>query len=195
MTPRTPLILASTSPYRRQLLERLGIDFSVESPGVEEGHEPRERPADRAARLAAAKAHAIAARHPGAIVIGSDQVASVGERILDKPGDAEGARAQLERLSGSAALFHTACAVVRTSPPFDRSHLDTTRVVFRPLSPAEIERYVARERPFDCAGAFKSESLGASLLERIESVDPSALIGLPLIWLSSVLRDLGFAVP
>jgi 7-methyl-GTP pyrophosphatase len=189
------LILASTSPYRRQLLGRLGLEFSVESPGVEERHEPRERPPERATRLAAAKAHAVGARHRDAVVVGSDQVACVGESVLDKPGDAARARAQLARLSGSTALFYTACTVARERPAFSASHLDTTRAVFRPLSAVEIERYVARERPYDCAGAFKSESLGVSLLERIESVDPHALIGLPLIWLASTLRELGFAVP
>jgi 7-methyl-GTP pyrophosphatase len=189
------LILASTSPYRRELLERLGLEFSVESPGVEERHEALETPPQRAVRLAAAKARAVGARHPQAIVVGSDQVACVGESVLDKPGDAARARAQLSRLSGSSALFYTACTVLRASPAFSASHLDTTRAVFRPLGAAEIDRYVTRERPFDCAGAFKSEALGVSLLERIESVDPNALIGLPLIWLASTLRDLGFAVP
>jgi len=189
------LILASTSPYRRQLLERLGLPFSVEGPGVEERHESRETPPQRAVRLAAAKAHAVGARYPDAVVIGSDQVACAGESVLDKPGDADHARAQLSQLSGSSAIFYTACSVLCASPAFSASHLDTTRVVFRPLSASEIERYVARERPFDCAGAFKSEALGVSLLERIDSVDPHSLIGLPLIWLASILRELGFAVP
>lgn len=189
------LILASTSPYRRQLLERLGLEFSVEAPGVEERHEAGESPAERAMRLAAAKAQAVGARHRDAVIIGSDQVACAGESVLDKPGDAAHARAQLSRLSGSSALFHTACTVLRASPAFSASHLDTTRAVFRPLSAAEIERYVDRERPFDCAGAFKSEALGVSLLERIESVDPNALIGLPLIWLAATLRQVGFEVP
>lgn len=189
------LILASTSPYRRRLLERLELEFTVESPGVDERHEPGEPPARRAARLAEAKAHAVAVRHPQAIVIGSDQVVSAGETILDKPGDGARARAQLARLSGSSVVFFTACCIVRMSVPFSASHVDATRTVFRPLDAAEIARYVERERPLDCAGAFKSEALGVSLLERIETVDPTALVGLPLIWLSSILRRLGFEVP
>ncbi len=189
------LILASTSPYRRRLLERLELEFTVESPGVDERHEPGEPPVQRAARLAQAKAHAVAVRHPQAVVIGSDQVVLAGETILDKPGDGVRARAQLAHLSGSSAVFLTACCVVRISPSFSASHIDTTRAVFRLLDAAEIARYVERERPFDCAGAFKSEALGVSLLERIETVDPTALVGLPLISLSSVLRRLGFEVP
>jgi septum formation protein len=189
------LILASTSPYRRMLLERLGLEFSVESPGVAESHAARESPPDRAVRLATVKARAVAERHRGAVVIGSDQVAAAGVTILDKPGHAAAARAQLAELSGSTALFHTACAVVSMDRALSATHLDTTRVVFRPLSPEEIERYVAREQPFDCAGSFKVEALGVSLLERIESEDPTALIGLPLIWLAATLRALGCVVP
>lgn len=195
MTLPARLILASTSPYRRALLERLRLEFSVESPQVDERHLAGEPARDRSSRLARAKAEAVAARHPDAVVIGSDQVASAGGLILDKAGDAAGARAQLTRLSGTTAAFHTACTVLCAGSSFSSSHLDTTRVVFRPLSGAEIDRYICLERPFDCAGSFKSESLGASLLERIESTDPTALIGLPLLWLSSALRSLGYAVP
>lgn len=191
------LILASTSRYRRSLLERLGIEFSVESPGLEEVHVAGEPPPERALRLAVAKAQSVADHHPGAVVIGSDQVAAAGGEILDKPGHAAGARAQLARLSGATALFHTACAVVgpAAGTALRATHLDTTRVVFRALTSEEIERYVARERPFDCAGSFKSEALGVSLLERIESRDPTGLIGLPLIWLAATLRTLGYEIP
>ncbi len=177
------------------LLERLGVEFSVESPGVEESHAGREPPPDRAVRLATAKARAVAERHREAVVIGSDQVAAAGSSILDKPGDAAAARAQLAQLSGSTALFHTACAVVSMDRALSTTHLDTTRVVFRPLTSGEIERYVAREQPLDCAGSFKAEALGVSLLERIESKDPTGLIGLPLIWLAATLRSLGYVVP
>jgi septum formation protein len=189
------LILASTSPYRRALLERLGVGFSVERPGVEETRVEHEAPPERALRLASAKARAVAARHPRSVVIGSDQVAATGTTILDKPGHDAAAAEQLARLSGAAAQFHTACAVVRAEPAFRAHHLDSTRVTFRSLRPEEIERYIARERPLDCAGSFKAEGLGISLLERIEGEDPTGLIGLPLIWLAATLRGLGYQVP
>jgi septum formation protein len=190
-----PLVLASTSPYRRALLERLGLTFRVEAPGVDEAHRAREPFTERALRLAHAKAEAIAARDPAAVVIGSDQVAESAGVILDKAGDAAAARAQLARLSGARAQFHTACALHCRSRGLRAVHLDTTTVVFRTLAAAEIERYIEREQPYDCASSFKAESLGIVLLERIESVDPSALIGLPLIWLSSALRAAGYALP
>ncbi len=195
MTVPLRLILASTSRYRRGLLERLGVEFSVEAPQLEETHAAGEPPPARAMRLALAKAQVVAQRHPQAVIIGSDQVAAVGDSILDKPGDAVRARAQLTRLSGATALFHTACAVLCFDKASRATHLDTTRVVFRPITPEEIERYVLRERPLDCAGSFKAEALGVSLLERIESQDPTGLIGLPLIWLAAALRALGYDVP
>ncbi len=199
MTIAQRLILASTSPYRRGLLERLGVEFSVEDPHLAETHASNEPPSARAMRLALAKAQVVAERCPQAVVIGSDQVAAAGDSILDKPGDAARARAQLTQLSGATALFHTACAVLRpekaSRATHPETHLDTTRVVFRSITAEEIERYVARERPFDCAGSFKAEALGVSLLERIESEDPTGLIGLPLIWLAATLRGLGYAVP
>ncbi len=188
-----PVILASTSPYRRALLERLGVPFDFVTPSVSEDHLAREMPRDRALRLSGAKAKAVAARHPDAIVIGSDQVASLGSRVLDKPGDADSCRAQLAQLSGQTARFHTGCAVIANGERL--IHLDTTSVIFRPLSAEEIERYVEREKPFDCAGGFKAESLGITLFESIESRDPTALIGLPLIWLASALRSVGCALP
>ena len=189
-----PLILASTSPYRRELLARLGIAFSVVPPEVVEVPVAGESPADRALRLALAKGQAIARREPGAVVIGSDQVAACGDAVLGKPGDAAGARAQLASLSGRSARFYTACAVLGASGAH-LAHVDTTTVVFRVLTTAEITRYVERERPFDCAGGFKAEALGVSLCECIESQDPTALIGLPLIWLAGALREAGFPVP
>ncbi|HEY2590344.1 MAG TPA: Maf family protein [Steroidobacteraceae bacterium] len=189
-----PVILASTSPYRRMLLERLGVPFSTESPGVDEAEISGEAPPERARRLAAAKAHAVALRHPEAVVIGSDQVAAAGELILEKPATLARARGQLAALSGAEARFYTACAILAPAGS-GAAHLDETRVVFRKLSAEEIERYVARERPLDCAGGFKAESLGVALFERIESSDPTALIGLPLIFVAAALRRFGHAVP
>ncbi len=189
------LILASTSPYRRSLLERLGIPFSALPPETPEDAAPGELPPDRALRLSLAKAQAIATRRPDAVVIGSDQVAAVGSKVLDKPGDAARCRAQLNAASGSSARFHTGCAVIGHQAGIRLVHLDTTTVFFRSLSEQEIERYLEREQPFDCAGGFRVEGLGISLFESIESRDPTALVGLPLIWLAGALRRAGFLVP
>ena len=191
----TPLILASTSPYRRMLLERFGLPFEAIRPQVGEEHLPGESPSDRALRLAVAKAEEVAARHPGAVVIGSDQVAAAGHKVLDKPGDAATCRSQLATLSGTDARFYTGCAVIGPSGSVRLVHLDTTTVFFRSLTSKEIERYVEREKPFDCAGGFKVEALGIALFESIESKDPTALIGLPLIWLACTLRRAGYALP
>jgi septum formation protein len=189
-----PLILASTSVYRRSLLERLGLSFETLRPIVSEEHLPGELPADRATRLSLAKALAGAAKRPGTMVIGSDQVASIGSRVLDKPGDAETCRQQLALLSGGTARFFTGCALVEADGAH-QLHLDTTVVQFRELSAVEINRYVQKEQPFDCAGGFKVEGLGITLFEHIESVDPTALIGLPLIWLAAALRRAGCEAP
>jgi septum formation protein len=189
------LILASLSPYRRELLTRLNLPFEVVPPEVSEAHVAGESPADRALRLALLKAQAIAQRYPDAVVIGSDQVAACGQEVLDKPGDAARCRAQLATLSGRTARFYTACAVLGVSAQLHLAHVDTTTVVFRSLSAGEIERYVAHERPFDCAGGFKAEGLGVALFECIESQDPTALIGLPLIWLAGALRGAGYRLP
>ncbi len=189
------LILASTSPYRRSLLERLGVPFTALPPETPEDRVPGELPPDRALRLAIAKAQAIASQRPDAVVIGSDQVAAVGSKILEKPGDAARCRAQLTAASGSSARFHTGCAVIGLDAGVRLVHIDTTTVFFRSLTEQEIERYVERERPLDCAGGFRVEGLGISLFETIESHDPTALIGLPLIWLAGALRRAGFAIP
>jgi len=189
------LILASSSSYRRTLLERLGLEFEWVAPEATEEHQPGELPADRASRLSLAKALAVAARYPDAVVIGSDQVASAGPRILDKPGDAATCRAQLLALSGSSARFFTGCAVIKPTASVRLLHLDTTTVYFRSIAASEIDRYIEREQPMDCAGGFKSEALGITLFESIESTDPTALIGLPLIWLAGALRRVGFALP
>jgi septum formation protein len=189
-----PLILASTSPYRRQLLERLGLPFTVEAPDVDEAAVPGEIPTERALRLAAAKADAVSERHPGAVVIGSDQVAAAGAEILDKPGTVERACEQLKHLSGSQARFHTACAVRWHNTGFCVNHLQTVTVTVRDLSPEEIHGYVSREQPLNCAGSFKSEGLGIALFSRVESEDPTALVGLPLIWLAGALRQAGYSL-
>jgi septum formation protein len=189
------LILASVSPYRRELLRRLDLPFEVVAPAVSEAHVAGESPADRALRLALLKAQTVAQQYPAAVVIGSDQVAACGQEMLDKPGDASRCRAQLAALSGKTARFYTACAVLGVSAQLHLAHVDTTTVVFRSLSAAEIERYVAHERPFDCAGGFKAEAAGIALFECIESQDPTALIGLPLIWLAGALRGAGYQLP
>lgn len=184
-----PLILASTSPYRRSLLGRLNLPFICLDPGVEEHAPSGAVPAELAARLAAAKAQAIAAHHPAAVVIGGDQVAECDGAILGKPGTAERARAQLAAASGRVVRFHTAVHLTRGELAL--AHVDLTSVHFRRLEAAEISRYVELDEPFDCAGSFRSEGLGSALLERIESADPSALLGLPLIWLCAALRRAG----
>jgi septum formation protein len=189
------LILASTSVYRRQLLEQLRVPFEVASPGIEEPHLPGETPAVRSARLAAEKARAVAQSHPGAVVIGSDQVAVCEGQVLDKPGDEPTSWSHLRRLSGRVAEFHTAVALAGPAAGSLLSFSDLTRVRFRALSEEEIHRYVSADKPFNCAGAFRSESLGVSLFESLESMDPTGLVGLPLIGLCKALRTLGFALP
>ena len=189
------LILASTSPYRRTLLERLGLPFTAVAPEVPEDPLAGELPPDRALRLSIAKAQAVAARYPHSVIIGSDQVASDGHKVLGKPGDASRCRAQLLGASGSSVRFHTGCALIGLDASIRLVHLDTTTVFFRALGEQEIDRYVEREQPFDCAGGFRAEGLGISLFESIESIDPTALIGLPLIWLAGGLRRAGFTLP
>ena len=185
------LVLASTSTYRRQLLARLGVAARQAAPQVDETPEPGELPAALARRLACAKARALAHVNPGALIIGSDQVADCAGETLGKPGDADNARVQLRASSGRVVTFHTAVCLIdtRAAEAIERVAIDTTRVAFRTLSDEEIARYVDRERPFDCAGSFKSEGLGVTLFESIESNDPTALIGLPLIALCRLLRE------
>ena len=191
------LILASTSRYRRELLSRLVADFRVIAPDVDEAPQPDETPEHLAPRLAEAKALAVARLHPDAVVIGSDQVAELDGRAIGKPGTAEAARAQLAASSGRSVVFHTAIAVVdtRVSPPRVESAADRTYVVFRKLTSDEIAHYVELEAPLDAAGSFKSEGAGIALFERIETIDPTALIGLPLIALARLLRAAGFTLP
>ena len=191
MAAQPRLILASTSPYRRELLERLRLPFEIESPGVDEDAEADETPMQLAMRLAAAKARAVANRHPDAVVIGSDQVAELDGGAIGKPGDHVRATQQLRTMSGRTVLFHTAVAVQRSRPTHSAIALASVTVRFRTLSDAEIERYLRVEQPYDCAGSAKCETLGIALLEAIESDDPTALVGLPLIRTSELLRAAG----
>lgn len=187
---RPPLVLASTSRYRRELLTRLVSAFSAVSPGVEESALPGETPAALAARLAADKARAVAGSHPQAVVIGSDQVAELDGMALGKPGQHAAARRQLADSSGREVVFHTAVHLVVPGSP-DRRAIDRTTVRFRTLSSDEIEQYLIREQPYDCAGSFKCEALGIALFDAINSSDPTALIGLPLIATARLLREAG----
>lgn len=186
---KRPLWLASSSRYRRELLARLGLPFEHRSPDIDESRLPGEAPAALAQRLARAKAGAIASVAPEAWVIGSDQVCALGDDCLGKPGSLENQRAMLARLSGNTALFYTAVSIVGPDGSC-HLHLDETRCVFRVLSPDDIASYVEAEPATDCAGGFKSESLGMTLLDRLETVDPTALIGLPMIWVARTLRGL-----
>jgi septum formation protein len=189
MAPR--LYLASGSPYRQALLARLGLTFGTEVPGTDEGLMAGEAPAPRALRLAREKAEAVAAGHPGDWVLGSDQVADCAGTLLGKPGDALRCREQLARCSGRAVAFHTAAVLLRREPSVVLEHVDRTIVRFRHLEAGEIARYVDRDRPFDCAGGFRCEGLGVALFEAVETTDPAALIGLPLIWVANALRGVG----
>lgn len=186
-----PLILGSTSPYRRELLGRLGIPFSVVAPGIDESAEPDERPADTALRLAAAKARTVAARHRDALVIGSDQVADCAGQAIGKPGDRDRGVALLRSLSGQTVVFHTGLALVHAPSGRLQSALVSVTSTFRALRDDEIVAYLDREAPYDCAGGVKSEALGIALFESIASDDPTALVGLPLIALCRMLRAEG----
>ena len=189
---RADLVLASTSPYRRALLERLGLPFTVEAPGVEETALSGETPSETALRLALAKAHAVARRHPAAIVIGSDQTATIdGRTPIGKPGDHERAVAQLRASSGATTTFHTALAVVRLADGFEHVHVEDTRVRMRTLTDAQIAAYLSREPAYDCAGSAKVEGLGIALIEELQGGDPTALVGLPLIALVAALARAG----
>ena len=190
-SPPPRLILGSTSRYRRELLTRLRLPFEVEAPGVDETPRPGEAPAALAQRLALEKARAVAARHPQDVVIGSDQVADLAGEPLGKPGDHAHAVAQLQRMSGQRVVFQTALAVVRRDTGFEAVDLAAVSVTFRTLSDAEIETYLRLDEPYDCAGSARSESLGVALLSAIDSDDPTALVGLPLIRTCALLRAAG----
>ncbi len=196
LTPSSrTLILGSTSRYRRELLGRLRLPFDVAAPDVDETPHTGEAPRDLALRLALAKARAVATQHPQAVVIGSDQVADLAGEPLGKPGDHERATAQLRRMRGQTVIFQTAVAVVCQASGFEQAELAEVRVRFRDLGDAEIERYLRAEEPYDCAGSAKSEGLGIALLDAIESDDPTALIGLPLIRTCRLLRAAGLVLP
>lgn len=192
LNPR--LILGSTSIYRRELLARLRCPFEVESPQVKETAKPGEQAAELALRLALEKAREVAGRHPDAVVIGADQVADLDGVALGKPGTHARAVEQLQALRGQRVVFHTAVAVVRLATGYAQARMATVVVRFRDLTDAEIERYLVLDQPYDCAGSAKCESLGIALLASMESDDPTALIGLPLIRTGSLLREAGIDV-
>lgn len=185
------LILASTSRYRRELLERLRLPFEVIAPGVDESPRPGEAPAALALRLAQAKAAAVAERHPTALVIGSDQVADLDGEAIGKPLSHERAQHQLRTMSGRSVVFQTAVCVARREAGYSKALLAPVRVRFRELDDAQIEHYLRAEQPYDCAGSARSEALGIALLASIESDDPTALVGLPLIRTCTLLREAG----
>ncbi|MDQ7988142.1 MAG: Maf family nucleotide pyrophosphatase [Candidatus Dactylopiibacterium sp.] len=189
------LVLASTSVYRKELLQRFGLPFETARPEVDETPLPGEAPDATANRLAIAKARAVADRFPGALVIGSDQVAHRGAQRYGKPGNAPRAIAQLREMSGQRIVFHTAVCLHNGATGQHQLEAVPTEALFRTLSEDEIQRYVAREQPFDCAGSAKSEGLGISLLDAMRGDDPTALIGLPLIALARMLRKEGVQVP
>jgi len=191
------LVLASTSRYRRELLARLVPSFRVQASNVDEAALPGESPFELARRLALAKARAVAVECGAALVIGSDQVAEIDGRALGKPGSIDAAHEQLATCSGREVDFHTALCIIDTRAGDGAVHsaVDRTRVVFRKLDAATIKRYVEREQPLDCAGSFKCEGLGIALFERIETLDPTALVGLPLIALACLLRECGMEIP
>lgn len=188
------LILGSTSPYRRELLTRLRIPFEVAAPAVDETQQPHETPQQLACRLAMSKARAVAAQFPDCVVIGSDQVAELDGQALGKPGHHARALAQLQQMSGKTVIFQTAVAVVCQETGFAQMDLAQVKVKFRQLSDAQIEAYLRAETPYDCAGSAKSEGLGIALLEAIDSDDPTALVGLPLIRTCRMIEAAGIKV-
>ncbi|MFC1777071.1 Maf family protein [Pseudomonadota bacterium] len=189
------LILASSSKYRRKLLQRFGIPFGCQSPEIDETVLPGESPAELVARLATRKATVVSKKKPRAIVIGSDQIAVFNGRIIGKPGNYEAALEQLAGFSGQVVEFLTTVSVQSHQIQFSEQHTDSTKVRFRTLQRDEIERYLQKEKPFDCAGAFKAESLGIALFDSIISEDPTALVGLPLIRTAAMLRRAGLKLP
>lgn len=192
--PQRKVILGSTSLYRQELLSRLRMPFDTARPDIDETPLPGEAPATLARRLALAKARAVSLRFPEAVVIGSDQVADLDGEALGKPGTHDRAVAQLRRMRGKTVVFQTAVAVVCAASGFEQQDLAAVKVAFRDLDDQEIERYLRAEKPYDCAGSAKSEGLGIALLSRIDSDDPSALVGLPLIRTCHMLRAAGVSI-
>ena len=190
MTNKTPLILASSSRYRRELLDRLGLDYTCHSPDVDETRLEGETPLELSRRLARAKAQAVAAKFPGSVVIGSDQVCDLNGTALGKPGNFERAVEQLSRMQGQKLVFHTAVCVVHADGTFEETVSDTV-VEIRKLSQKAIENYIRREEPYDCAGSAKIEKLGIAIMQSVSSDDPTSLIGLPLMRVTSMLARAG----
>lgn len=188
-----PLILASGSPYRAQMLDRLGLPFSTATSGIDETPETNEVPEALVRRLALGKAKQIAQQHPDALIIGADQVSVLDGEILGKPGSRERAISQIQRMSGNRVDYLSGIALV--GPDIEQIDIVSTRLTYRVLEQAEIDRYVDRDQPFDCAGAMRSESLGIALLESLSSDDPTALIGMPLIRIAQWLRSAGYEIP
>ena len=190
-----PLVLASSSPYRRELLSRLRLPFTWSAPAIDEGHRPDESPESLVRRLAEEKAHALAGQYPNHLIIGSDQVAVLGEQILGKPHDMPRAQAQLEAASGNSVSFLTGLCLLNSNS--GQAQVDCVRftVHFRQLDPERIRRYLEAEQPFDCAGSFKAEGLGVSLFRATEGSDATSLIGLPLIRLVDMLTNEGVQIP
>jgi len=186
-----PLVLASTSTFRQALLERLGLPFTTAAPEVDETRRPEEPPQVLVLRLAESKARAVAPGHPGSLIIGSDQVACIEGQVLGKPGGRDAAIAQLQQASGKTVVFHTGLCLLNSSTGRAQTLVEPFRVHFRPLTLERITGYLDREQPYNCAGSFKSEGLGIALFERLEGEDPSALIGLPLIRLVTLLESEG----
>jgi len=194
MKDNLPLVLASTSPFRRELLQRLGIPFTTAAPDVDESPQPGETPAELVRRLSECKARAVGKTHAG-LIIGSDQVATTGEKILGKPGSHERAVEQLQQLAGKTVTFHTGLCLLDTVKDTAQTDVVPFIVEFRRLGALQIERYLRREQPYNCAGSFKSEALGITLFRRMRGDDPTALVGLPLIRLTDMLAVAGITLP
>jgi len=190
-----PILLASTSPYRAALLSRLGITFKLGTPICDEKPAAGEKPDALVKRLAETKARSLQPHHGTSLIIGSDQVAEIDGEILGKPGTIETAVKQLTKLSGKQVTFHTGLCLLNAKTGHEQTAVETFDVVFRPLTNLQIERYVWKEKPLDCAGSFKSEGLGITLFERFEGQDPTTLIGLPLMRLVTLLHNEGIVLP
>ena len=196
MTPLPlPLLLASSSPARRSLLEKLGLPFAVASPDIDESPFPGETAENLVIRLSQAKAMALANDYPASLIIGSDQVLTIGNETLSKPGNHERAREQLERLSGKTVTFHTGLCLLNTRTRHCQAIAEPFEVSFRQLGTEQIERYLFADKPYGCAGSFKAESLGITLFERFQGRDPNSLVGLPLMALVDLLLTEGIVLP
>ncbi len=191
---QTSIILASSSPFRKELLERLNLPFECHSPGIDESLQTGESAATYVCRLARKKAQAISDKFPDAVIIGSDQCALLGEQILGKPGNHDNALQQLKAAQGKTVIFHTGLCVMQASSGFSESANILFQVKFRYLSDQQLNHYLDVEQPYQCAGSFKSEGYGAALFEQMQGDDPTALIGLPLIRLVSMLENVGITV-